>query len=57
MDTEDNKILQIGSDTEATSGSNGGRMFIIEEAANEASDGLENQGNLLSCIDNRTVTR
>ena len=57
MDTEDNKILQIGSDKEATSGSNGGRMFIIEEAANEPSDGLENQGNLLSCIDNRTVRR
>ena len=56
MDAEDNKILQIGGDTEANSGSSEGNMSITEKAAN---DGLEteNQGTLLRCIDNQTVRR
>ena len=40
MDADDDKTLQ---DTEATSGSNGGRMSITEEEVNEASDGLESE--------------
>ena len=42
MDADDEKTLQIG-DTEGTSSSNGGRMSITEEEANEASDGLETE--------------
>jgi len=42
-DDQDKSGLQIG-DSEATSGSNGGRMSITEEEAlNEASDGLESE--------------
>jgi len=43
MDADDDKTLQIVADSEATSGSNGGRMSITEEEANEASDGLETE--------------
>ena len=43
MDADDDKTLQIVGDSEATSGSNGGRMSITEEEANEASDGLETE--------------
>ena len=56
MNAKDNKIPQIGGDTEANSGSYEGNMSITEKASN---DGLEteNQGTLLRCIDNQTVRR
>ena len=40
MDADEDKTLQFGN---TISGSNGGRMSITEEEANEASDGLETE--------------
>ena len=56
MNAKDNKIPQIGGDTEANSSSYKGNMSINENASNDGPE-TENQGTLLRCIDNQTVRR